>query len=243
MPVSLGIESLLLGLVLLWLTKWQRTGKTLSILGVVLLLAFSYSPIPDTLLRPLEYRYSTIREIGDLDGVEWVVVLGGGHISDARLPANTQLSRATLTRLVEGIRIHRLLPNSRLLLSGGSFFGKISNAEVMAEAALGLGVDKSHIVLESLSKDTKDEAMLVGKMVVGERFVLVTSAAHMHRSMALFEKLGMKPIPAPTDYLAKKDDGSFTPGMFFPSANHLQKAESAFHEYLGMVWAWMRGQI
>jgi uncharacterized SAM-binding protein YcdF (DUF218 family) len=64
----------------------------------------------------------------------------------------------------------------------------------------------------------------------------------MPRAVALFERLGMEPIPAPTDFWIKKRQG-LSPGMFFPSADGLRKAERAFYEYMGVVWSKLRGQI
>jgi uncharacterized SAM-binding protein YcdF (DUF218 family) len=59
--------------------------------------------------------------------------------------------------------------------------------------------------------------------------------------MALFKKLGMDPIPAPADYLATKRKIGIN--SFFPGSNALRKSEIAVHEYLGMVWAKLMGQI
>jgi uncharacterized SAM-binding protein YcdF (DUF218 family) len=96
--------------------------------------------------------------------------------------------------------------------------------------------------LESSSKDTKDEARLIKDMVGNESFFLVTSASHMPRSVALFKKEGMNPIPAPTDHRIKERQ-RLSPGMFFPWAGNLIKAELAVHEYLGLGWAKIRNQI
>jgi len=90
-------------------------------------------------------------------------------------------------------------------------------------------------------KDSKDQAREVENIVNDERFILVTSAAHMPRVMVLFKKQGLAPIPAPTDYRIKTRQ-SINPGMFFPSASNLLNAENAIHEYLGMIWAKLRGQ-
>ncbi|NIA11024.1 MAG: hypothetical protein GWP10_15165 [Nitrospiraceae bacterium] len=98
------------------------------------------------------------------------------------------------------------------------------------------------ILLESASKDTKDEAHLIKDIVGNDGFILVTSASHMPRSMALFEKHGMRPIPAPTEYLVK-ESRKIDPSIFFPSAEGLRKTERAFHEYLGLGWTWLMGQI
>jgi uncharacterized SAM-binding protein YcdF (DUF218 family) len=76
-----------------------------------------------------------------------------------------------------------------LNLTGGKTFDEVANAEVMADLASILGINDSDMVLESDSKDTKDEAILIQKIVKDENFILVTSASHMFRSVALFQKL------------------------------------------------------
>ena len=174
--------------------------------------------------------------------IEWVVVLSGGSSSDAHLPVTGRLSHASLVRLVEGIRIHRKLLKSKLILSGGGAFNTVAEAKTMADVAVALGMNDEDIVVESESKDTKDQARLIRKIVGNNRFVLVTSASHMPRSMALFEKRGMRPIPAPIGHKVKERQ-NITPAIFFPSAGRIAKMEHAFYEYLGLVWAKLRGQI
>jgi len=241
-PVPLCLGILLLGLFFLWFTRRQKTGKIVVSVGVLLLTVFSYGAISNTLLRPLEYKYAPLLSLEDMHHVKWVVVLGGGHTSDPRIPITSQLSNASTARLIEGIRLYNMLPESKIILSGGGYFDPVPNAKIMADVALSIGINKEDLVLESVSKDTKDEAILIQKIVGKDRFVLVTSASHMPRSMALFKKCGMHPIPAPTDYFVKKRQ-RVSPGIFFPSANNLRKAERAFHEYLGIAWAKLRGQI
>jgi len=240
-PVPICLEILLLGLFLLWFTRKQKIGKIIVSIGVILLATLSYGVISDILVKPLEYKHPPLRNVHTVTDVKWVVVLGGGHTSDPKLPATGQISGESLARLVEGIRIHNILPKSKLILSGGGF-DPVPNANVMANVALALGVDGRALVLESVSRDTKDEAQLIQKIVGDNSFILVTSASHMPRSIALFEKRGMRPIPAPTDYWVKKRQ-RISPGIFFPNADNLRKAEKAFHEYLGLAWAKLRGQI
>ena len=64
----------------------------------------------------------------------------------------------------------------------------------------------------------------------------------MPRSVALFKKHGLQPIPAPADYQVKEAQGP-DPTRFFPKAGPLVQMESAWHEYLGLAWAWLRGSI
>ena len=241
-PVSLCLEILLLGLILLWFTRKQKTGKVILSMGFFLFALLSFDAASDELLQPLEYKHPPVLKAERISGMKWVVVLGGGHISDPQLPNTSQLGGASVARLVEGIRLYKMLPGSKLILSGGSTFDPVPNAKIMADVAVSIGVDKRDLILETTSKDTKDQARLIKKIVGKDSFVMVTSAAHMPRSMALFEKQGMKPIPAPTGYGVKQRQRP-RPGMFFPGASALRKAEIAFHEYLGMAWAKMRSQI
>jgi len=87
--------------------------------------------------------------------------------------------------------------------------------------------------------------MFLFKKIVGpDPFLLVTSAAHMPRSMALFRKQGMNPIPAPTGHQVKeRQRGEISPGSFFPGIGELEKAEMAVYEYLGLAWVKIRGKI
>ena len=174
--------------------------------------------------------------------VKWIVVLGGGNMSDPKIPVTSQLSEAAMVRLIEAVRLHNRIPESKLILSGGGVSGLISEAETMPRIAKAIGVNQEDLVLETDSKDTEDQARLIKPIVGNEEFILVTSAAHMPRSMALFKKLGMQPIPAPTNHLTYESQG-INPGSFFPSSGGLRKVESALHEYLGLVWARLRGRI
>jgi len=235
LPLSVSLELLLIGVVLLWVAKKQKAGKVFLSLGFLFLGLISYDFFPDRLLRPLESRYPPLTDARSLSGIKWIVVFGGGLIDDFRLPVLEKLSSHSLARLIEGIRLHRELPQTKLLLSGGAVFGSQSSARVMAEAAAALGVNPKVLVLETESRDTEEEASLIQRMVKRDPFILVTSAAHMPRSITHFKRLGLQPVPAPADFQAKKDK-VWSPRAFFPSAQAISKAQIAVHEYLGLAW-------
>jgi uncharacterized SAM-binding protein YcdF (DUF218 family) len=249
-PICFCLGILILGLFCLWATRRQRMGKVLVTLGTVLLLLLSNSFLSSRLLLPLEQQYPALLQPekisweGGKSGTspKWIVVLGGGHRSDPSLPANSQISAAALGRVVEGVRLHKAVPGSKLLLSGGAVFDPVPEAEVMAQIAVLLGVRPQDVRLEPDSLDTADQAELIAKMVGREQFILVTSAAHMPRSMALFKRRGLQPIPAPADFRAPNTPSS---GLvrFIPEAGSLGQTQTALHEYLGLAWAWLRGAI
>ena len=241
-PVALCLECLVVGLILLWFTKKQKAGKVVTTVGVGLLILFSNGPFSRLLIDPLVFRYPSLAvKPGSVPQVKWIVVLGGGHAPDPDLPVTGRLPSDALTRVVEGIRLHREMPSSKLVFSGAGSHG-FTDAGCMADVATVLGVDRQDMILESKSKDTKDQARLIRGIVGESPFILVTSATHLPRSVGLFRKQGLDPIPAPSG-LRSRHRRFFSRGTFYPGAGALKGAESAFYEYLGITWAKLRGQI
>ena len=247
-PLPVCVLLLLAGLFLLWFTRRQRAGKIFMTTGVLLLLIMSYPPLPDFFLRRIEQKYqplemSLLQEQPapeSLSNVKWIVVLGGGHTSDPKVPASSNLYTGTLYRLVEAVELHRRLPGTRLLLSGSAIWRNDSEAAAMARTAEGLGVERQNIVLDEQSNDTEEQARLIKDIVGADAFILVTTASHMQRAVALFSKLGMTPIPAPTDY--KIVEAAYLPRDYYPSPGNLQKSEVVVYETVGLLWAKLRGK-
>ena len=241
-PLCLGM--LLAGLILLWVTRKQFAGKVLVTSGFCLLLFFSVPIVSNFFLGRLEHRYLPIATPGQnaeiIPKVNYVVVLAGGHTLDLRLPITSQFSEDGLVRLIEGIRLYKKLPGSKLLLSGGAGEDPMTDAQLMYGLCLELGVPDKDLILESLSKSTADEALLIKPIVNGEPFLLVTSARHMVRAIALFRKLGMNPIAAPTGHLVKQ---YYNAHSIIPNANGLVKSDQAMYEYLAIVKGYLWSDI
>jgi uncharacterized SAM-binding protein YcdF (DUF218 family) len=230
LPLPLCLMVCFTGLALLWWTKKQRAGKILVSLGLFALALLSYDAVADALLIPLERKYPAYQKSTSAP-VKFVVVLGGGVNPDASLPVTSQIGDVTLNRLVEGIRIYRENPGSKLLVSGGSWLGSKPEAKIMADLAKDLGVREEEIVVEDQSRDTADQALLLKTSLGSNRFVLVTSASHMPRSMTLFRRQGMEPEAGSAEHLATLRP--FQPGTLFPNGGALKRTERAFYEYMG----------
>jgi uncharacterized SAM-binding protein YcdF (DUF218 family) len=240
MPMSLCLGLLGVGILLLWVRRRIGAAKIVLTLGVLTLTALSFSAVANPLIKHFELWYAPLLDSSGMKDVKWVVVLGGGHASNPTLPPNAQIGNSSLARLIEGIRIHRELPGSKLLFSGGAVFDPVPEAETMAAVARMLGVSPDDMVLENQSKDTGQQAQFVQAIIQNDRCILVTSAIHMPRAMLVFEQKGLRPIPAPTefgDWMRKETN----PYRFFPGAGELRKVEAAFHEFLGLLWARVTG--
>lgn len=242
--LPLPIFWILIVLTLILYKKRKKTSQITFRIALLWLFIISTPFIPDMLIKNLETQHSPVSNeiLNNLKDSVNILVLGGSHIDDEILPANSQLSESSLARLVEGIRIHNQLKYSTLITSGYLKTSNISNAKVQADAALSLGIDSTSIRIQETPTNTWQEA-LIYKQTFGDssKLILVTSAAHLPRAMMLFKKAGLNPIAAPADYLVKSRKKWF---FFFwiPSSGNIEKMESAIHEYVGMAWYMLKGK-
>lgn len=228
-----------------WLFHWRNRPKTARWLGgaaVLWLVMVTTGPVPNLLVASLEDQYVPLADIRaqSLDSGTYIIVLGAGHTSNPQLPIAQQLSEPTMIRLLEGIRVHQLVPGSTLVTSGPIGKQIVSQAAVVRQAALLLGVAPENIDTLSQTSNTRDEALHFRKKFGDSRqVVVVTDAVHIPRAMRWFQKMGLVPIAAPTNYRLKEERSKLSIGLI-PDSSHLQKMEEAVHEYLGMLWMGMR---
>jgi uncharacterized SAM-binding protein YcdF (DUF218 family) len=248
-PVPLCIELLLVGLLLLWFTRKQKAGRIVVTLAGLLLYLFSSHFFSSLLLTPLESRYPALITAPEasapvgMSKVKFIVVLASGYLPEAGRPRAIQLDENSTARLVEGVRMSKMLKCCKLVLSGGAGPDSVSSpAEAMAQLAQDLGVDRQEMILETESRDTDDQARLVAPIVGEQPFILVTEASHMPRAMALFRKHVTHPIADPVDFRTSHSEAR-APDDAFPGAIGLTGSERAVYEYLGMAWAKIWGKI
>ncbi|POT57905.1 envelope biogenesis factor ElyC [Citrobacter amalonaticus] len=226
------------GLILLWFSRFQKTGKVFISLGWLTLLLLSLQPVADSLLRPIEERYPTWQ---DTQKVEYIVVLGGGYTWNPQWAPSSNLINNSLPRLNEGIRLWRANPGSKLIFTGSvAQTNTVSTAEVGARVAKSLGVPGSDIITLDSPKDTEEEAAAVKQAIGNAPFLLVTSASHLPRAMIFFQHAGLNPLPAPANQLAI--DSPLNPWeRAIPSPVWLMHSDRASYETLGRIWQWLKG--
>ena len=234
-PLALALLLLLLGGSLLMLRR-PILGRSLLVFALAFIFLAGWHPMAERVLEPLEWSYAPLLDTDALSGVSAVVVLGAGWRSEWQAPASIRLGETSALRLLEGLRLIEALPEARLLVSGASRNrDRLPVALGYAEAAQALGVDPSRIVVLDTPVDTAQEAYAVRNALgEGERFLLVTSAAHMRRAVRHFERAGLDPIPAPTHFTTGTRP-VYTLSYWLPSARNLAKTERAIHEHLGLV--------
>ncbi|EMN4129450.1 MULTISPECIES: envelope biogenesis factor ElyC [Providencia] len=242
MPLPLLLILGFIGILLLWFTHWQKSGKTCVSISLILITLLGLQPIADNLLSPVEEGFDKRYELitnNPPDNIHYIVVLGGGFTYNPDWSPSSNLLNNSLPRVTEGIRLYLKHPGSKLIFTGGKASSSISNAEVAAMVAQSLGVPAEDAIALTEPKDTQEEAFEVEKITGKEPFLLVTSANHLPRAMSMFTARGMQPIAAPANQLAIKS--ALNPWeKYIPSAYYFSHSERAWYELIGSIWFYLK---
>jgi uncharacterized SAM-binding protein YcdF (DUF218 family) len=244
LPTNFLIVIALVG-ALLSLTRFARAGRRLMIAAIVLLAIAAFSPLGNVLLYPLESRFPAWDAAqGAPDGI---VVLGGPIDPDLSLAHGGPVIRSAPDRIVAAAALARKYPDAKVVYSGGSS-SLISNeareADYAAAIFESLGVDKARLIMDRASRNTYENAQFSKQLAApkpGERWLLVTSAFHMPRSVGLFRKAGFAVEPCPVDWHVGRDTADIFAFTQF-STDGLVRTDIAVREWLGLIAYWLAGR-
>lgn len=237
------------GLVLLWRGRLV-VGRRLVAVGLALMLVIGFSPLGSLLMNPLEERFAlsvvAVAEPARLGHVEGIIVLGG--FEDGRVASGRGLLALNEAgeRLTETVRLAHALPEAKIVFTGG-----VGNLLVAGEdAALSVGgylesagIARQRIVLESKSRNTWENATLTREVLQpapGARYLLVTSAWHMPRSIGVFRQAGFDVVAWPVDYRTRSAGDLLRPADSIGEG--LQRVDTAVKEWIGLIAYYMTGR-
>ncbi len=243
-PSNLVLFFLFFGIALLW-SKWSRIGRRIVLAAGVAFLVGGLSPLGHVLILPLENRFSRA-DLSSGQAPEGIIVLGGAQSMSIEAARRVVNMNEAGERLIEVVVLARRFPNAKILFSGGSggLFGeRASEAEAAAKLFISLGVDEKRLILEDKSRNTYQNALFSKKLIKQPllgRWLLVTSANHMPRSIGSFHSIGLSVEPWPVDYRTRgrKDIGRF----FTRASDGWRRIDIAMREWTGLVAYWFTGR-
>jgi len=231
------------GLLVIVLVFWKR-GWARKLLALTLVFAFTLHSevLTHALGYWLETRYPPLLDLRRAGSYDAIVVLTGGSIPATGLIPFPSISNSMFRRLEEALRLYRLEPRP-VLISGGHanpFTPSHGENAIACDYLRRWGVPPEHVLAEDASRDTFESALAV-RRILGQkgwrRYLLVTSAAHMPRSMQVFRRLAPEPIAAPGDFVTP--EWVFSPFSLTPSEGAAADMGALVHEYVGMLnYAW-----
>lgn len=245
-PVTLLFLIIVLVLIRLW---WQRkvSRRSLSVLTVACLLwgLFSTPFVAYLSSKTLEGRFPRLET--RQEPVDAIVVLAGGVQWPAPGDRVTWPSDGTLRRCFRSVELYRQGPACPIIVTGGvvnpSRPGDPEGA-VLKRCLLEMGVPESDILVETRSRTTFENAVEAKRLLEErgyQKVLLVTDATHLLRSVRCFRKQGVEVVPAGTNYHSRVFEP--VPFNFVPRAGPAYVNQQVFHEWLGLMWYWLKGRI
>lgn len=250
----LGLSSGLLALSLFLL--WQHPRKAMVAISLALFILFftSNPTVSHKFVSSLEHRYFPPEPVPTADAI---VVLGGA--TEPQLPPRPWVEvKEQGDRILYGAKLHNEGHANKLILSGGRVTwrggsGEDSEAHDMKQFAMAMNVPEADILLENTSLNTYENALNVQNILKEqslESVLLVTSAIHMPRAIAIFKKLGISVTAAPTDYLVSTQSYEGINQTWqsrilslFPDAEAQAQFTRALKEYVGFTIYRLRGWV
>ena len=226
----------LLGAILL-LTRFARAGRRLMAAALALLAVCAYSPLANFVLYPLESRFPKWdASRGEPDGI---IVLGGPLDADLSVAHGVPVISGAADRIIGAATLAQRYPNARIVYTGGSpnlLHNDAREADYATALFLGLGIPRSRLTMERQSRNTRENAEFsreIAKPKPGERWLLVTSAYHMPRSIGVFRKAGFPVEAYPVDWKVGAKEDLF---RYYVVANDgLQLVDTGVREWLGLL--------
>ncbi len=243
LPLLLSPIVVVLALVLVG--AWRRS-RSILVAAALLLWTLSTPVIADTLLRAVEGHRVRLEAASPHSDTRPF-----SPCTCVSMPLSTTTASAA-DRLFGGLELMQADKAPRLVLTRGllPWQGKIrAEGEILREIAIAAGVPAEKILLTAPAMNTADEAVGVRQLLGGTasgstsgpspRVLLVTSAFHMPRSKALFERQGLTVIEYPVDFQVGTSSGD--PMRYLPSAGALKASDLAIRELLGRLYYALRG--
>jgi uncharacterized SAM-binding protein YcdF (DUF218 family) len=174
--------------------------------GLAALLIIGFSPLGNALMLPLENRFPRPGLAAVGDKISGIIILGGFEDAYVTHGRGVLSLNEAAERLTEALVLAHKLPRARVVFSGGSdsiLDAVPSAAPAVADFLVASGIARERLVLEGASRNTRENATMTYDLVKpkpGERWLLVTSAFHMPRSMGLFRTAGFDVVAWPVDY-------------------------------------------
>lgn len=225
-----------------WMRTWLAAG--------LLLLMFLAMPVTSYVFMSLLEGWHP--QTGDTGGpFDAVVVLGGGLRESGTLRPAVELSDETRLRTLCGVQLYQQGAAPRVLMTGGDarvFGSGTKEAIAMQQWAIRLGTPPAALVIEDRSRTTYENAVETRRLLgTGKRILLVTSAYHIPRAVAVFAGQGFEVSPFPCGFHARhrlKDLwGDLTVFDFLPTGRALARMTDAIDELAGIAVYWLAGRL
>ena len=221
-----------------------RGRPKLALLGLVVLVVFSLEPVSNALFGHLESM--AVRTMDPEKHYDAVVLLGG-LVDEKAMEKSRSLSvNDNIERLLGTLAVMKEGRADYAIISGAPVDTRTpyAEAQVLADQLVLLGIPRERVIVENKAMNTRENATYSAEVARAhgfEKVLIVTSAFHMRRALACYEKAGMHVDTLPVDYRTYAPAAAS--GSWLPRASHLERSTAAIREWTGFYIYRARGYV
>ena len=247
-PLSL-IGLLMAVCILAAVAGWRRLSLISSLFALLVLWLGAFTTLGELAMADLERRYTVAPEL-PAGPVSAILVLGGGlDPGAAKGPSGFELGPGG-DRMIEAFILARRHPEAAIVVTGGDGTlsgGKWGDGALAPTVYEALGLSPDRLLTETQSRSTAEHPDLVRPILRARletnpgTVLLVTSAFHMPRAKAVFDKAGFETTAWPVDFRARQDPPlNLLTGSPIDS---MDLASTAIREWIGIMAYRLTGRI
>ncbi len=244
-PIAWAILLLAAGLMIF--RRAPRAGLALGWAALLVLLLTGWEEPVDKVMRHLENQYPAFAPETSLKPYVGVVVLGGALGSSVFWEKPGQISlNNQAERMVVSIALLQRNPHLRMVFTGGegdlnwAKYTEADRAKIFFDM---MAVEPARVQYESASRTTYDNAVMTARLPgvdPKQAWLLITTAAHMPRSMAVFRKAGWNVTAYPVDFRTTNNPPDWSG---YSMRQGVEKWHYALHESIGYLAYRLAGRI
>ena len=208
----------------------RRLASWLLYPALLAFLLIGLFPVGNWLLLPLENRFPALAEPPvEVDGV---IVLGGAVRSSVAERRGTLSLDDSAERDITMIELARHYPDARLIYTGAGNWPPFARRHGLGE----------RVAFEDRARNTYENAVFSKQLAAprpGERWLLVTSAAHMPRAVGVFHQVGWPVIRYPVDY---RTTGEVEILVVPEVSKRWNQFDDAVKAWIGLMAYWLTGR-
>jgi len=241
LPSNILISLGLVGIVLM-ATRFARAGRRLAATALILFAIAGLSPLGNAIILPLEERFPPWD--ASRGAPTGIISLGGALDTVVSQPRGEVALNEAAERMTVVAELARRFPGARIVFSGGSrriVYDGVTEASLAARLFESFGIARERIALEDKSRD--ENARFTRELLQpkpGERWLLVTSAHHMPRSIGVFRAAGFLVEAYPVDFRTRGPIDLLRP--FSSVGDGLRRTDTAAREWVGLLVYWVTGR-
>lgn len=177
------------------------------------------------------------------------ILLGGYSNPNIEDPNPRFQFNTRANRLTQAVELYQQGKFKKILLTGGSgsLMQNLPSEALQSETFLQLmGIPEEDIIIEADSRNTRENAVFT-KAILDEKYpnaslLLITSAWHMRRSKACYDKVGLTFDYHCTDHVGEIN--RLTPeSVILPNSDGFIRWDMLIKEMVGYFMYWLKGYV